>query len=154
MTKRKKSKKWVLFTSLVFIVSMGFILTTLMTNAGLKDIINSRDSRLDLYEAIKIGVMDDMRAYLEVSNESTYNSAKANSKMSEEVKSILFGGSYNKENFANPSKVSFVDVQYSLEENENFMVYLLVNLTVEDEIKILNFLVTVTDDEIVDVVVY
>lgn len=153
MIKSGLSKRVVIFSSLSFIIIMGVIISTLVSNSKIRTVIATRDTRLDVYEATKLWVIDDMRTYLTISDEKSYTDVKRNVHMTPDLKNSLFKSDFSSFSPTGIKEVSFVDAQYSLDDKGNFMVYLLANVK-GDKTKELNFLVSVNNNKIYDVIAY
>lgn len=141
-------------TAVSFILLAGVVIFTLLSNSSIKGLEDARDKRFDLYETTKIGVMEDIRAYLSVTDKDSYEKVKTTINMQSEIKSELFGSSYNATKFIGKASISFVDVQYTLEEDGTFIVYSLVNVTKEGVTKEMNFLAFVANNQIYDLLFY
>lgn len=146
---------WV-FTIIGLVAFLGLLVATLISNNAVDEVLQSRDTRLDVRENTKFWVMEDMRTYLEIDNVEDFKAAKdaISPHLTQDVHSDLFGGDVYARAFSGFDQVSFVDAQYTVEGTDNFMVYLLANVKDGDTMKSLNMVVSVDKNKIYDIIVY
>jgi hypothetical protein len=151
--KGKKIAKW--FTITVAVVVAITAGSTFISNRTMKSINASRDTQLEAYELTSQWVQDDVRSYLGVRDEASYSDAKRNTHMTQELKNTIYGSVYDDTKVTGVTSVSLVDVQYTLKEKDNTVVfYVLANVTKNGEKKPVNVLTFVKNNEIYDIVAY
>lgn len=154
MKKSKVSRSVKIFITFSFILGVIVLISSLILNNSIKEVLLQRDTRLDVYEFTKKWVEEDIISYLSIKDEESYNFSKQNVHMSKELKSDLYGQGYDSFKFNNYSKISIVDSQYSLEKEGTIIIYLLVNVTKDSETRQLNFMVFVKNNIIYDIVAF
>jgi hypothetical protein len=148
------TKKLKIFSILSITIILIVVITTIIINASIKNVIESRDTRLDTYEATKMWVIEDIRSYLLIRDKNSYIQSKQNMHMGSEVKSEIFGSEFEASNHQGYTNVSFLDAQYTLEKSGKVIYYLLADVTKGEETKQLNFMVFVSNNTIYDIVAY
>lgn len=128
--------------------------TTLIVNSNIKGVEESRDKRLDMYELTKQWVIQDIRDYILIQDEEGYKETKGKVHMTRELKDELFGNAFNYSKHGGYTSISFIDSQYTLEKDGKFIVYLLANVTKDNQTKEMNFLVFIHNNSIYDIVAY
>lgn len=154
MRDSKFSFRLKVFIVISLTLSVGLFIYTLIVNSGIRDIENSRDTSLHVLEATKLWVVEDIRDYLLIRDKETYDMAKSFVHMSSELKKELFGNSFEGFRLTDIQSVSFVDAQYSLDSEEDIKIYLLVNVERPEGVSQLNFVVSVKDNTIYDLLAY
>jgi hypothetical protein len=148
------SKKLKIFIGVTFLVCVVLLVNGLVTNSVIKDRESQRDVTLAKHENDKLLVMEAIRNFLLVKDEESFTFARANSGMTADLKGKIFGTKYNSSSFYNASSVSFIDNQYSIEDADGFVVYLLANVTKGEVTKQLNLVVFSKNGTIYDIIAY
>lgn len=155
MNKKRFSKKLWIFVGCSFILIIVVTMWTVFLNYRMNEVIYSRVRSLDYYEVMKFSVRDEIYRYLSVRDESSYESAKRESIMTDDLMKRVYGGVYNELQFLKPQDFEFVDIQYTLTDRDDvFKVYLLVNVDVDGQTKGLRFLAFLKDERIYDLFVF
>lgn len=156
--KQSKKRTIIKYTSILAVLALiGMVIVTVVLNKGAKDVLDSRETGLDSFESTKLWVLDDMREFLQIKDKEGYEVAKKEMAMhlTTDMKNELFGSSFDSREFIGSSGVRFIDSQYSLDDKDGeYTIYLLCNVTVEEELKILNMVVSVKDNKVYDIISY
>ncbi len=152
--KSKLSRSMKILTSILVLVGVISIFLALVMNAHISNVLEQRDTRLDIYEDIKYTVMGEVIGYLTIKDIDSYNFVKENSATDRFFSNALYGETYQEGRFLGADKVTFVDVQYTL-EGESVVYYLLLNTHHGNEgIRELNALVFYKEGVIFDMLFY
>lgn len=154
MKNSKLSRPIKIFSTLSITLIIGVIIYTLFVNNSIKNVVEMRDMRLDIYEYTKLWVVEDVRDYVLIKNKETYTNAKDSVHMNNETLNDLFGSEYDSSRHVGYSKVSFVDAQYTLERDGRVIYYLTANVSKSGETKEINFMVFVSDNLIYDIIAF
>lgn len=152
---KDQNKKRLLFLTLVcFLLFLGLVLYTSLQNTKISDVLESRDTLLDLNERTKLWVIDEVRNFLLVKDTESYSKAKSLSHMDSYMKYEFYGEVYNPLRYISADTVSIVDAQYTLETPNYSIYYVLAEITREEEVRQINFLVFVSNNLIYDILIY
>lgn len=149
--KLKKSVKLGLVGLVGVIVLVGYVLLTNYTVTGVE---SDRDTRLDSYEVTKIQVMRDLESYLLAKTEEEFVNSKRDVRFTSELKNDIYGSDFNYTYVQGYDSVSFLDVQYSLEYDGMFKVFLLTSLERDGETKLVSFVVSVRSGKAFDMIAF
>lgn len=150
---KKFSKTMKITATLSSILIVGAVIWTLIINAGIGSEADKRDKRLELYEVTKLGVIEDLRSYFTVGKDN-FDKVKENVNMTDDLKGQLFGSTYNATKMPTYEKVSFIDVQYTIDKTDEVMFYVLCNVTKDGKTQQVNMLVTVSGSKVSDIIAY
>lgn len=154
MKENKHSKRILIFVTVSFIILIGVLVATLVKNNKLREIKDNRINVLDTYELTKLWVIEDMRTYLSIKDDTSFYQAKDSVHFTSELKDILLGDKYNSENHAKLSNISVIDTQYTLGDSNKIVFYMLLNVKDGDKIKELNAMIFVANNMIYNILLY
>lgn len=132
---------------MVLVVSMGL---SVMETEKLKEIERVRDTSLDERELRKLEVIGEIARLYTVKDEKTYKEAKKKSKCTEELKSRLYGSSFDGTKYFYGEEVRVLDAQYSMEGEESY--YILSEVKKGGASYILRSLVYVSGGQIYEII--
>lgn len=143
------------FTAVTFVLLLLLALYVHLSNNTLQTIQASRDTRLDLYNQTVAWVMADFHNYLLADNNLSLQNALSNSHMTPALQQEMFPSTtYNASLYPHYTSLSFIDGQFSLQQQGSFQVYLLVNAYQGSQLHQLNLLVFIRNNLIYNVVAY
>lgn len=149
-----------IFSVLSVIVTLVMLIVSYSSGTNNQKILEGRNESLQIYESTKDAVVEEIKAFLLVKDEESYNKAKSNANMTNSAIATTYKDEFNYTNILGAKGVSVVDAQYSLKNEKEygdnrFKVYMLVKVTMEDDkYRLLNVVTTVKDTKITDVRIY
>lgn len=127
---------------------VGLTIFSFVTTNSIKEVESKRLTVLDSKEVTKLWVVEDIRSLLQVKDERTYKIAKDSCHFTDDLKKSIYGNSFDGTKYFYGEEVSFIDAQYSL-ENDKYL--LLANVKKGDKNYILNILVSLSNNLIYDI---
>lgn len=155
----RHKKALLIFSAFLTFALLAFTIYFVVQNHKINRINQARTTQLDIYESTLVWVADDLKSYLTVKDETSWENAKANSHMTDEYKQKLYGSSFNYANFYHFKSVSLTDAQYTFADKDadstSFKLYVLATVIDENnKTKAINFIVFVQNNHIYNIVAY
>lgn len=152
---KKPIKRWLKLVTLLLIISTIILLfVSSYTTKKVNELEDSRNVQLDVYEATKFAVLEDIKTYLTIKTKEDYIEAKSRVNVVDWYRDQIFGKSFDISAFYGASNVHAVDVQYSLEDEKGVTkYYLMLNVTKGSETKQIEMLVSVHNNQIYNILV-
>lgn len=152
---KKPIKRWLKVVTLLLIISTVILLfVSSYTTKKVNELEENRNVQLDIYEATKFAVLEDIKTYLTIQTKEDYLEAKSKVNVIDWYRDQIFGKSFDISSFYGASNVHAVDVQYALEDNKGVTkYYLMLNVTKGSETKQIEMLVSVHNNQIYNILV-
>lgn len=147
---KKPINKWLKITTILLIIFSGITLwMTTYTNNSTQKLEEVRNTQLDMYEVTKFAILEDIRSWLTIQTKEDFINSKASMNALDWYKEEIFGTEFNLNNFYGATEVKAIDIQYTLEDEEQITkYYLMLNVTKGDTTKQLDLLVFVHGNKI------
>lgn len=154
-THKPKVPRWAIILTGVGLLGLAVTLAlTSLSQGGVNQAESQRTVFLAAQETVKEGVLDDLRAYLQVKDNSSYLDARSKFRATSEYKQLLYGSSYNSLKFLAADTVTLVDAQYNIADNGKTIYYVLANVTKAGKTAPMNFLVYTSHGMVYDIQTY
>lgn len=152
---KKPIKRWLKVVTLLLIISTVILLfVSSYTTKKVNELEENRNVQLDIYEATKFAVLEDIKTYLTIQTKEDYLEAKSKVNVIDWYRDQIFGKSFDISSFYGASNVHAVDVQYALEDDKGVTkYYLMLNVTKGSETKQIEMLVSVHNNQIYNILV-
>ncbi len=153
-THESKVPRWAKWVTVIGVLGLVVALIgSFVSSRGVSNAEMQRTHFLAAQETVKEGVIADVRAYLMVSDNSSYLDARAKFRGTDEFKQLLYGSTYNSLKFLGAQQVSIVDAQYNIAEDKT-VYYVLANVTRSGKTVPMNFLVYTSKGLVYDLQTY
>jgi hypothetical protein len=154
MTTPKRKLKITLFSIFTLLVCAALLISALIANNGIQDLEKTRDTRLVHHEYDKEVIKLNIEQYLKVKDDASFKYAKEHTGMTNDLASKLYGEGYDSTRFYGASSVSYIDHQYTIDEKDSSVIYLLVTVTKDNKPKKVNMVVFSKGGIIYDILAY